>query len=359
VTQSGVGAGAPPVLVTGAPGWLGSRLVTVLQRGLAERPDLAPPAAPGSPGLRCLVAPGVDAASLAAPGVELVRGDLRDPAAAARLCAGAAGATLFHVAGVIHPRRRTRELFEVNAEGTRHVLDAAEREGVRRVVVVSSNSPVGVRRPGSPLLDEDSPCIPYLAYGASKRRAEEAARELHARGRVETVIVRLPWFYGPGHLDRQQRMFEMIRLGRFPVLGDGRQRRSMVYVDNACQGLLLAAATPSAAGRTYWIADERPYPFAEIVETIADVLAKDFGIAVSPRRLRVPAAAGRLAELADRALQAAGLYVAELHVLGELDKEIACSVARARAELGYAPRWALREGMREAIAWCRAQAGAA
>ena len=58
----------------------------------------------------------------------------------------------------------------------------------------------------------------------------------------------------------------MIKEGRFPILGDGTQRRSMAYVDNICQGLLLAAEAADASGRAYWIADERPYSINEIVD---------------------------------------------------------------------------------------------
>jgi nucleoside-diphosphate-sugar epimerase len=51
-------------------------------------------------------------------------------------------------------------------------------------------------------------------------------------------------------------------------------------------------------------------------------------------------------------LQTAGLYHQRIHVLGEMGETIACSVARARAELGYVPRIALREGMTRSVRWC-------
>ena len=58
------------------------------------------------------------------------------------------------------------------------------------------------------------------------------------------------------------------------------------------------------------------------------------------------------ARAADAAVQACGLYHQEVHVLGELGADIACSVRRAREELGYAPKTGLREGMRRSVAWC-------
>ena len=136
-----------------------------------------------------------------------------------------------------------------------------------------------------------------------------------------------------------------------PVVGPGNNSRSMAYVDNIVQGLLLCQRTPAAAGRTYWIADERPYTMNEIIDTIENVLEKDFSITVAHKRLRLPGVMSEVAVATDWALQAAGLYVTPMHVLGEMNKTIACSVERAKRELGYQPAVALREGMRRSIEW--------
>jgi nucleoside-diphosphate-sugar epimerase len=79
-----------------------------------------------------------------------------------------------------------------------------------------------------------------------------------------------------------------------------------------------------------------------------------YEVAERPYR-RLPAVAGRLAERLDALVQARGAYVQELHVLGELDKTIACDVSLAERELGYDPRVELLEGMRRSIRWCRQQ----
>ena len=64
---------------------------------------------------------------------------------------------------------------------------------------------------------------------------------------LDAVIVRPPWFYGPHQPPRQTTFFRMVRTGRFPVIGDGEQRRSMVYVDNLVDGVLAAELTPTAS----------------------------------------------------------------------------------------------------------------
>jgi nucleoside-diphosphate-sugar epimerase len=193
-----------------------------------------------------------------------------------------------------------------------------------------------------------------MGYGRSKQRMELVVQEAQASGAIETVIIRPPWFYGPHQPARQTTFFKMIKNGRFPILGDGSQKRSMAYVDNICQGLLLAASNENANGEAYWIADARPYAIVEIVETVRQVLEEELGVRCAARQPRVPALVGRVARTADAALQAVGWYNQQIHVLGEMSETIACSVEKAQRDLGYAPTVTLREGMRASIRWCLA-----
>lgn len=339
-------------LVTGAPGWLGSRLVECLVRGLPDLPELEPlPRAE----IRCLVQRDADPSALCAlPGVRAVPGDLADGASLRRFVRRAAGATLFHCAGVIHPRWASA--FErVNADGTRALLAAAADAGVRRFIHVSSNSPFGSNGSAEQRFTEGSPYHPYMGYGHSKMLAELAVWRMHDQGRLETVIVRAPWFYGPGQSARQTQFFTLIRTGRFPLVGDGTNRRSMAYIDNLCQGLLRAEQCVEARGRAFWMADARPYSMNEILETVEDVMERDFAIPVARRRLRLPTCVSDAARLADRALQAVGLYDQRVHVLSEIPLTIACATEAAERELGYRPTVELAEGMRRSLAWLLAR----
>jgi nucleoside-diphosphate-sugar epimerase len=211
---------------------------------------------------------------------------------------------------------------------------------------------VGANRSRGDVFDESAPYDPYMGYGRSKMGVELEVAKLRKAGALETVIVRAPWFYGPGQPPRQTLFFELIRDGRLPIVGDGSNRRSMVYIDNLCQGLQLAALCPAADGELYWIADERPYTVNEIVDTVEQLLEGEFGLRCRHRRLRVPALVGDLAWLADAAVQGLGGYCAKIHVLSEMGHDIACSVDRARRDLGYRPAVALDEGMRRSIQWC-------
>jgi nucleoside-diphosphate-sugar epimerase len=338
----------PLALVTGAPGWLGTRLVESLVMGL---PDL-PAYKPSSRRVRCLVLRGSDVSPLQKLGdrVEIVEGDLADEASVTAFVDGAEGATVFHCAGIIHPIRRMSEFTRVNVDGTRHLVGAATHAKARRFVHVSSNSPIGTNPSKDHVFDESAPYNPYMGYGKSKMLAEQIVRAANGQG-IETVVIRPPWFYGPGQPPRQALFFKMVKDRKAPIVGRGDNCRSMAYVDNICQGLLLCERVDRARGNVYWIADRRPYPMTEIVDTIERVLEKDFGLKCAHRRMKLPGLSSEIAWLIDKLLQSMGLYHQKIHVLSEMNKTIACSIAKAENELGYDPKVDLEEGMRRSIRW--------
>jgi nucleoside-diphosphate-sugar epimerase len=332
-------------IVTGATGWFGRALLAAITDpvGIHYRRSI-----------RALVTAPVTASALG-PGVEAVVGDVRRADGLNELFAGIpAGHSVdvIHAAGVIHPAT-TSEWVEVNARGTANIAAKARAASVRRLVHVSSNSPFGTNPHPCDVFRNDEPYDPYLGYGRSKMLAELRLLDEVGRG-LDAVIVRPPWFYGPHQPERQTRFFAIVRKGRFPVVGDGRQRRSMVYVDNLVDGAIRAELAECPAGRGWWIADARPYEVNEIVIAVSDALAAA-GLDVAGRQLHVPAAVGRAAAAADAFLQRRDRYVASLHVLGELGTTIACDISVARRELGYEPTVGLREGMRRSVEWCLAR----
>ena len=313
-------------IVTGAKGWLGSRLVTHLSEGLPDYPQPDPYRVVGTDKdhLNLLDRTGVKDFFQAHP-----------------------GAVVFHTAGMIHPPK-VADFYKVNVEATRNVLEAARESNASRVVVVSSNSVCGCNPHPDHLFDEDSPYRPYMNYGKSKMQMEQLVKE----SGLEYVLIRAPWFYGPNQPPRQTTFFQMIKKGMFPIVGSGQNMRSMAYVDNLCHGLQCAAETPGAAHQIYWIADSRPYSMNEIVETVGEAL-RSHGHTVKPNRFKVPWIIGEFATWADFVIQSAGLYHQKIHVLSEMNKSIACTTERAEKELGYTPKISLFEGMSRSLQWLK------
>ena len=351
----GLQGGCMDFLITGAPGWLSNRFIEVLTKPgktdgslhrVLERTAINH--------IRCLVLPDVDTLFIRnlPGGVQTVTGDITKIDSLVQFFEHCREAVLFHLAGLIHPQRRIRELYDVNVEGTRNVLNMAVRHGLKKVVVVSSNSPFGCNQNKQGLFDESAPYRPYLAYGRSKMLLENIVEIYRQQYGLDITVLRPCWFYGPHQPARQTTFFTMIKEGNIPLVGDGTNKRSMSYVDNTCQALLLSAINPKSSQKTYWIADEKPYSMLEIIQCIRDVLSQDFGIKIKPSVLKLPWFASEVAYCADRLIQGLGWYHQKIHVLSEMNKTIACSVELAKRELGYKPDIYLREGMKRSVAWC-------
>jgi nucleoside-diphosphate-sugar epimerase len=329
------------IFITGAAGWLGTNLLHQLG---AQQSN-------GELRVRCLVLPGEHVSAPSDMRVEEIIGDISDQESLTAFCGRKSDGVLFHLAGIIHPPR-VKDFYRINFEGTANTISAARAAGVRRAVVVSSNSPFGANPSPNDVFDEQSPYHPYLNYGRSKMLMEKAVLAANEPGRFETVIVRPPWYYGPHQPPRQTLFFKMVRRGGVPMFGKGENRRSMAYTGNVVDALLLAARVPSAAGQSYWVGDARPYEMREVVETIERLLTKEFGRPCKGHQIKLPHAAAATARTVDAAMQSVGLYHQKIHVLGEMNETIACSVEKAQRELGYTPTVALEEGMRRSIRWC-------
>ena len=337
------------VALTGATGWLGNRVVEML---LAENDDTARRRFTLDR-ILCFVRDERRLPAVAAGDarVQSYPGDIRSESDVRGFAEASGPNVLIHSAGMIHPRRY-REFAEINAGGTQSLLDAFEATGAcARAVVVSSNSPIGVSRDRSVIFTEASPYNPYMGYGRSKVPMERSIAERNRRGGLDTIVIRPPWFYGTHQPPRQSEFFRMIRDGRVPIVGDGNNLRSMAYLDNIYDGLVLTLTLEAAARETFWIADARPYTMNEIVDTVENLLESEFDVPCAHKRLRVPDAVGELATAMDAAIQGLGFYNQKIHVLGEMNKTIACSVEKARRMLGYEPAVELREGMRRSLRW--------
>lgn len=326
------------LIVTGAAGWFGRAFLDLLARMQHED-------------VRVVVRRPSDVPAVAAalPGAGVHVADLTDPVAVSDIFAGVVTCEVVHAAGVIHPRR-VEDFERVNVRGTASVLRAALAAGLRRFVHLSSNSAMGTNPGPREAFRDNEPFRPYLGYGRSKMRSEVlVSRRLDEAG-VSGVILRPPWFYGRYQPDRQARFLKTVRSGRFPQVGDGSNRRSMVDVDRLAQAAWLALRAGTSGVRPYWIADARAYAMTEILDAVREA-ARLEGLPVHGGVLRLPGVAGTVAYRVDAALQRRGRYQQEVHVAGELGRTIACRVDGAVRDLGFEPATDLVEGMRRGFRW--------
>lgn len=314
-------------LVTGASGFLGSYVVDKLVEVGARA--------------RCLVRRSSRREFLPADGVEFVQGDVTD-VEALRL-ALADTDVVFHLAGLIKAPR-PEDYFRVNYLGTINLLEACRQQArAPRVVLVSSLAASGPSAPGRPKTEE-SQDAPLTPYGKSKLLAERAAASFGRE--LPLTIVRPPTIYGPR--DRESLLlFRLVAMGVRPRLSVTSEI-SVIHAADLADGLLLAAANPSAIGRTYFMAsDDRP-SLDSLIEAIASALGRrGIDLPVPGWAVR---GAGRIAELI-RDLGGVSLVFDRWKAEEVLSGFWACSNTRAREELGFSPRISLAEGIAGTAQW--------
>lgn len=213
-------------------------------------------------------------------GVCDVRGSITDSDIVDGALAGVEG--VVHLAAKVSLAGDSRDFHRVNIEGTRTLLDGAERAGVRRFVQVSSPS---VAHTGSSLAGVGAePADPEHARGDYART--KATGELLALGRnsaeLSVVAVRPHLVWGPGDTQLVARIVDRASRGTLPLLNDGTALIDSTYVDNAASGIVAAfERAEHVGGRSYVITNGEPRPVAELMAGIcaaAGVPAPRFSI---------------------------------------------------------------------------------
>jgi nucleoside-diphosphate-sugar epimerase len=335
------------VLVTGATGFLGKRLVRhLLRQGLT---------------VRCLVRPSSDPLALRQavdPGnldrLELHAGTLSRVETLADTVAGCE--VIYHLAAAMSGAPAI--LFLDNVVATRKLLELLDRVRVRRLVLVSSLGIYGSHhlRPGD-VLDESCPPdpLPHLRdpYTYSKISQEQIAWQAHREQQLPLVVVRPGVIYGPGRDCLTARVG--LRLGRVLVKMGGRQPLPYTHVDNCAQAIALAGTVPAIEGDVFNIVDDDPPTGGELV--------KQYRRAVGGVRV-VPVchwAIDPLSRLCEWYYVWSGgqlpLVLTRYRSRAQW-KPLRYSNAKAKSRLGWQPQIGFSEGLGQTFAWLRQQATA-
>jgi nucleoside-diphosphate-sugar epimerase len=258
------------------------------------------------------------------PAVAGVVADVRDPAAAQRLCRGAD--VVVHAAAALPISGSRRTIRSVNVEGTATILAAAAENGVRRVVFVSSA--VVLPRPIEP-------------YGEAKAEAEKLCGDFAKRG-LEVTILRPQAFVGPERLGVFGILFRWIAEGRrIYTVGPGSNRYQLLDVADLVEAIVLAAERP-VASKAFALGAKEFGTVAEDLQGLIDHAGSNSLLTPLPAR---PA----------RALLRA-LHLVGLSPLGELhyrtaERNCYVDVAAAERGLGWCPRFSNREALARAYDW--------
>lgn len=295
------------ILVTGGAGRLGKALVTALIKNGKE--------------VRVLIQQNEDAIRLAQGSIPYL-GDIADQDALERACEGAEA--VIHLAAIVSQYRAgSREILRTNTLGTRMVVQAAKKAGVKKIIFASTVNIYGKSRKEK--LDEESEVRPTDTYGQSKRLAEE---EIIKSG-MNYTILRMATIYGPGFENSFLKIMGAIRNGKAYIVGNGNNHLALVHINDVVKAFMLALEKKISNKKIYNITDGREYTQEYLFGLAADLL----GVSkperhVSPLMVRIVA-------------KAKGLDIDEVRFITS-DRRV--DISKARRELGYRPKESVESG---------------
>lgn len=260
---------------------------------------------------------------------EFVRGDVTDRPALDRLMAGVRFDQVIHLAARagVRPSLEDPALYQrVNVEGTVHVLEAARRSGVRKIIVASSSSVYGVNSK-LPFSESDPIFSAISPYAASKLACEALGHVYHHIYGMDVVMLRFFTVYG----QRQRPDLAIYKFARLitdgkpiPVFGDGSAGRDYTFISDILDGI-MACTQREFSYEIFNLGESQIVKLHHMIELLEDAL-------------------GRKAEIDRQPLQPGDVPITY------------ADVTKARAKLGYDPQVTIEEGILRFVNWFKQNA---
>ena len=264
---------------------------------------------------------------------------------------------VIHLAARVHVMKDTSadplpEFLNVNLEGTSNLARHVARAEVKRFVYVSSvkvngestaptlsPGPSLSRGEGKRVFSESDEPDPQDPYAISKWRAEQDLQRIAQETGLEVVIVRPPLIYGPGVKGNFVRLLAAIDRGIPLPLSGANNARSLVYVGNLVDALIICATHPAAAGQTYLVSDGEDVSTAMLVEKIAQALERNSRSFYFPPSL----------------LRAAAAMLGRSEQIARLFGSLRVNDEKIRRELAWSPPYTLEQGVHATAEWYRSR----
>lgn len=314
------------ILVTGGTGFIGRHLIESLNKEEHEITIYA-----------------IDPIQI--ENVNIIIGDIRDETNLKETFEKVRPELVFHLAAIVSYSAPKELMYSVNVEGTKNVVDKCLKYE-SKMVFTSSVSVIG-RFEG--IANEDTPCKPFTTYGKTKLEAEKIVVKAYQENGLPISIIRPAPAYGEGS-PQYRVLIPSIAKGKLPIIGSGETTTHQIYVKNLIDALLLLAYEKKAEGEIFIAADEETITLKELYYFILDYLG------IKREIKHVPVFLAKMAALFSEIK--ARLTGKRPKISREFLETILAhrhyDISKIK-NLGYKPKYTLKEGMSRTIEWCKAE----
>jgi nucleoside-diphosphate-sugar epimerase len=227
-----------------------------------------------------------------------------------------------------------KEFLAVNLHDTLKLAEYAASVGVKRFVYVSSIKVNGELTESQPF-SELSPSMPQDPYAISKWQAEQALIKLSKITGMGVVIVRPPLVYGPKVKANFLSLLNVVYKGIPLPFGAIKNSRSMIYVGNLVDALIVCSTHLNAAGQTYLVSDGEDVSTPDLIKKIAIALSKPFWVFPFPISV-INFLAGLVGKKA---------------AVDRLTQSLVVDSSKIREELGWQPPYSMEQGLKATADW--------
>jgi len=251
--------------------------------------------------------------------------------------------TIIHLAAVHRDDARPRSSYaQTNVVGTRNVVEAAELTGVRRIIFTSTVAVYGFAGPDA---NEEAIIAPFNEYGRTKYLAEQILKEWYMRDQKNRslTILRPTVVFGPKNRGNVYNLINQIHRNRFIMVGSGKNKKSICYVENLVDFMLRCLELPSGA-RVLNYVDKPDVTMNALVGIVRTALGKGDGVG-----MRVPRSVGlALGVLADAFSGVTGVSVPLSRV--RVEKFTATTTFSSGASaVGFVPKYSVEDALEKTI----------
>jgi len=244
---------------------------------------------------------------------------------------------IFHLAAKVHDRleKDVKQYRLINVNLTEKLAEHALKNNVEKLIFFSTVSVYGDTEGRT--IDETEICTPSTTYGKTKLEAENILIKAYQKYNLPIVVLRLVSVYGIYEHGNLQLLAKLIRKHLSVMVGQGKNRKTMVYVEDVIQAAMLAAIRDEAVGEVFNIG-ENFYTFCEILDVLEKILD------VSTLRFKIPLSLGKVIEK-----QKINLTLSKL--IRTIGSDNCYSTEKAKKILGFKPLYNLEQGLQESVEW--------